>query len=78
MKVIELAKSYLLTLIRRVRASKLQAQQKIKNILALYFARQATKEMDRLWESNNWSDKTMEEWATENMRRPSKTLNNPS
>jgi hypothetical protein len=26
----------------------------IKNLLANYFAEQATQEMDKLWEENNW------------------------
>jgi len=34
----------------------------IKDILAKYFADKATEEMDKLWEENNWSENTMNEW----------------
>ena len=40
----------------------------IRNILSRYFADKASDEMDRLWEENNWSDKTMEDWSNEHMR----------
>jgi len=33
----------------------------IKNLLANYFAEQATQEMDKLWEENNWDNNTMTE-----------------
>ena len=42
----------------------------IKTLLANYFAEQATVEMDRLWEENNWSEETMEAWAHEHLRTP--------
>ncbi|MDO9213367.1 MAG: hypothetical protein Q8Q54_07830 [Methylococcales bacterium] len=42
----------------------------IKNMLADYFANQATQEMDKLWEANEWSDDTMDEWANEHLRTP--------
>lgn len=35
----------------------------IKNMLAKYFAKTATGEMDKLWQENNWNDKTMKDWA---------------
>ena len=38
----------------------------IKNILAKYFAKTATAEMDKLWEENNWNNDLMQEWANEN------------
>lgn len=34
----------------------------IKKILSKYFANKATKEFDKLWEENNWSNETMDEW----------------
>jgi hypothetical protein len=46
----------------------------IKNLLANYFAEQATQEMDKLWEENNWDNNTMTEWANEHIR----TSYNPS
>lgn len=39
----------------------------IKNLLANYFANQATQEMDKLWEENNWDNNTMAEWANEHL-----------
>ena len=42
----------------------------IKELLANYFAKQATLEMDKLWEENNWDDDTMTEWANEHLRTP--------
>jgi hypothetical protein len=34
----------------------------IKRLIANYFADKASNEMDRLWEENNWSNETMDEW----------------
>jgi glycine betaine/choline ABC-type transport system substrate-binding protein len=41
----------------------------IKNILAKYFAKTATEEMDKLWIENNWTNDTMKEWANEHLRK---------
>jgi len=41
----------------------------IKNMLAKYFAKTATDEMDKLWEENNWTNETMESWANERLRK---------
>jgi len=35
----------------------------IKRLIAKYFADRAADEMDRLWEENNWTEDTMENWA---------------
>jgi hypothetical protein len=40
----------------------------IRNLLANYLAEKATAEMDRLWEENQWNEKTIEEWSKEHMR----------
>lgn len=42
----------------------------VKNLLASYFAAQATQEMDRLWEERNWDSNTITEWASEHLRTP--------
>ncbi len=42
----------------------------IKDILARYFAAEATKEMDKLWQQNEWSNETMKEWSQTHMRTP--------
>ncbi len=40
----------------------------IKDILARYFAAEATKEMDNLWQQNGWTNDTMKEWTETHMR----------
>jgi hypothetical protein len=45
----------------------------IKNMLAKYFAIQATEEMDKLWEKNNWNNETIEAWKNEHLRTVYKT-----
>ncbi|MEM6319584.1 MAG: hypothetical protein AAF960_18065 [Bacteroidota bacterium] len=34
----------------------------IRDLLATYFANKATAEMDKLWDENNWTEETMNEW----------------
>ena len=41
----------------------------IKRLLARYFAEKASDEMDRLWDTKQWSDKTMDEWLREEVIR---------
>jgi hypothetical protein len=41
----------------------------IKNILAKYFAKAATAEMDKLWEENGWNNDVMKAWANEHLRK---------
>jgi hypothetical protein len=41
----------------------------IKNILAKYFAKTATAEMDKLWEDNDWNNDVMKAWANEHLRK---------
>ena len=40
----------------------------IKDLLAKYFADVATREMDKLWEENQWNNGTMETWANEHLK----------
>ena len=42
----------------------------IKDILARYFAAEATKAMDNLWQENGWTNDTMREWSETHMRTP--------
>jgi len=42
--------------------------EEIKILLSKYFAEKGTDEMDRLWEENNWTDKTMDDWKNEHLR----------
>jgi len=44
----------------------------IRDILTKYFADKATQEMDDLWIENKWNNKTIDKWADEHMRTPSK------
>ena len=37
----------------------------IKKMLAECFARKVDKEMDQLWNENNWDQKTIQDWKTE-------------
>ncbi len=46
----------------------------IKRLLAHYFAEQATQEMDKLWEENNWDNNLMSEWTNEHLRTPYNSL----
>ena len=40
----------------------------IKDILAQYFAAEATKEMDNLQQEKGWTNDTMKEWTETHMR----------
>ena len=42
----------------------------IKDMLARYFAAEATKEMDKLWQQNDWTNETMKEWSQTHTRTP--------
>ena len=44
----------------------------IKEILAQYFAAEATKEMDNLWQEKGWTNDTMREWTETHIRTPYK------
>ena len=44
----------------------------VKDLLARYFANRATEEMDTLWDSQNLTDETMDEWLNEHHRTPYK------
>jgi hypothetical protein len=37
----------------------------VKKLLSGYFADQASDEMDRLWDENNWTNETMDSWLKE-------------
>jgi hypothetical protein len=41
----------------------------IKNMLAKYFAKTASAEMEKLWEANEWNNDTMQAWANEHLRK---------
>ena len=41
----------------------------LKNLLAQYFAKSATEEMDKLWDENNWNAETMKQLAHEHLRK---------
>ncbi len=40
----------------------------IKQLLSQYFANKASSEMDKLWNDQNWSNDTMNQWANEHNR----------
>lgn len=37
----------------------------LKRVLANFFAEKASDEMDRLWNQNNWSNDTMDNWLSD-------------
>lgn len=37
----------------------------IRKIIAKYFEKKASDEMDKLWDKNNWSDETMDKWLSD-------------
>ncbi|MFT6319841.1 MAG: hypothetical protein ACJAT4_000758 [Granulosicoccus sp.] len=41
----------------------------IRNLLAQYFAKKATDEMDKLWDESKWSNETMDKWSNEDLRK---------
>lgn len=41
----------------------------IKEMLAKYFAKSASEEMDILWDEKNWDDSTIESWKNEHLRK---------
>ena len=44
----------------------------IKQLLVRYFSNQIDNDMDKLWEQNQWSSDTIEEWANGHFRSKSK------
>lgn len=40
----------------------------VKALLAEYFANQATQEIDKLWDENEWSETTIQQWSQEHLR----------
>lgn len=44
----------------------------LRQIISNYYAQKATEEMDKLWESGQWDDKTNEAVLNEHLRTPYK------
>jgi hypothetical protein len=40
----------------------------IRHLIALYYAERATAQVDELWDKNDWTADTMQEWLREHMR----------
>ncbi len=40
----------------------------LKKILCEYFAKMASDEAGKLWDSNSWTDATMDRWVNEHLR----------
>ncbi len=55
-------------------AHNLQEKQllQIKELLANYFAQNLVSEMNELWDTNEWTNETMQEWANEHIKTPYK------
>lgn len=43
----------------------------IKRLMVQYFAEKITRQMDMLWEENNWTAQTMHDWAKGHVRSSS-------
>lgn len=41
----------------------------IKNMLAKYFVKSASDELDKLWEEKKWDENTIESWKNEHLRK---------
>ena len=37
----------------------------LQRVLAKFFAEKASDEMDKLWDQNNWSNETMDNWLSD-------------
>ena len=42
----------------------------VKDLLARYFANNATEEADKIWEAKGLTNETMDSWLNEHMRTP--------
>lgn len=42
----------------------------VRRLVALYFAKKAEDEIDKLWEEGKITDETIENWKNEHMRTP--------
>lgn len=42
----------------------------IRQLLAQYFLDKSDTEMDKLWEKNGWTEKTVDDWAKGHERTP--------
>ena len=50
-----------------------QQWKEIKALLSNYFAEKISDQVDELWEKNNWTKETMQQWENEHNRRKSST-----
>jgi hypothetical protein len=49
-----------------------QQLEKVKKLLADFFAEMIDVEMNEVWEKQGWNEQTIEQWKTERMRMPYK------
>jgi hypothetical protein len=40
----------------------------VRELLTHYFAKNLTKEMDKLWDEQSWTDGIMQEWSNQHLR----------
>ena len=52
-----------------------QQVSEIKQLLAKYFAEKLTKELDHLWDENDWTNETMDSWLNEHLRTSYQKVN---
>ena len=64
----QLAKLELLDAVRNIKTE--SELNEFKNVIALFFAKKAHREIDALWDNGTIDEQTIEEWGKEHMRTP--------
>ncbi len=64
----QLAKLELLDVVRNIKTE--SELNEFKNVIALFFAEKAQREIDALWDNGTIDEQTIEEWGKEHMRTP--------
>ncbi len=72
----QLAKLELLDAVRNIKTE--SELNEFKNVIALFFAEKAQKEIDALWDNGTIDEQTIEEWGKEHMRTPYRYASNRS
>lgn len=72
----QLAKLELLDAVRNIKTE--SELNEFKNVIALFFAEKAQREIDALWDNGTIDEQTIEEWGKEHMRTPYRYASNRS
>lgn len=71
-----MAKLELLDAVRNIKTE--SELNEFKNVIALFFAEKAQREIDALWDNGTIDEQTIEEWGKEHMRTPYRYASNRS